>query len=89
MRRSRSEEAFPLDPEIERTLKGLRRQQREKDKQEAEMANRPEQVADTRALREFALPKVTEVPAVIRKPTIDANNFEIKPAILQMIQTSV
>ncbi|XP_061981417.1 uncharacterized protein LOC133701500 [Populus nigra] len=47
----------------------------------------PEQ--DTRALRDFALPQVTGICYVIRKPKIEANNFEIKPAILQMIQTSI
>ncbi|XP_022898454.1 uncharacterized protein LOC111411971 [Olea europaea var. sylvestris] len=44
---------------------------------------------DTRALRDFALPQVTGINSVIRKPSIAANNFEIKPAILQMIQTSI
>jgi hypothetical protein len=47
----------------------------------------PEQ--DTWALKDFALPQVTGIRLVIKKPRIEANNFEIKPVILQIIQTSV
>jgi hypothetical protein len=44
---------------------------------------------DIRALRDFAPPRVMGIRSVIRKPRIEANNFEITPTILQMIQTSV
>jgi len=41
------------------------------------------------ALRDFALSQVTGIRSVIKKPRIEANNFEIKLELLQMIQTSV
>ena len=43
---------------------------------------------DERTLREYVLPNVGEVHSAIRKPTIAANNFEIKAGTLQMVQSS-
>ncbi|XP_052177591.1 uncharacterized protein LOC127791654 [Diospyros lotus] len=42
-----------------------------------------------RALRDYAMPSIQETPSGITRPSIGANNFEIKPAIIQMIQISV
>ena len=42
-----------------------------------------------RALRDYAVPSINGADSSIRTPPIAANNFEIKPAIIQMIQTSV
>jgi hypothetical protein len=53
------------------------------------MADNENPGQDTWALRDFALPQVTWICLVIKKPKIKANNFEIKPAILQMVQPSV
>ena len=81
MRKTRSEESFIYDPEIEKTLRQLRKYHKETMAAERQM--------DNRALREFALPQASGRPTAIRKPTIAANNFEIKPALLQMIQSSL
>ena len=43
----------------------------------------PVHAENTRALRDYALPTVGNASAIGR-PTIAANNFEIKPAIIQM-----
>lgn len=42
-----------------------------------------------RALRDYAMPSVIGNTSSIRWPAIQANNFEIKPTIIQMIQHSV
>ena len=93
MQRRGAEELIDFDPEIERTLRRIRRERKEK------MAvNEGDEVMDIapvqehnndRPLYEYARPLVTGLHSSIRRPTVQANNFEIKPAIIQMIQTSV
>ena len=89
MRSNKNQSLLPYNSEIERTARGLRKKTRETQNSSGIMADNENPEQDTRVLRDFALPQVTGIRSVIRKPRIKANNFEIKPAILQMIQTSI
>ncbi|HEX7902236.1 MAG TPA: hypothetical protein VF487_00055, partial [Chitinophagaceae bacterium] len=41
---------------------------------------------DQKPLRDYAMPNVTDIQSSIRRPAINANTFEIKPATIQMLQ---
>jgi len=43
-------------------------------------------MAEERALREYAIPSSNEPYAVIMYPTVEDNNFEIKPALIYLVQ---
>ena len=93
MRRSRSAELLPIDPEIERTFHQLRRENRkEREVQEITMAdNQNNQLQNVnqnigRPLRDYTIP-IVQGPA-IRRPAIAANNFELKPSLIQMVQSN-
>ena len=45
-------------------------------------------VADNRPLREYVVLSIIGLGSSVIRPNIQANNFEIKPIILQMIQNS-
>ena len=42
-----------------------------------------------RTLMEYAQPSIDGNASCIRKPTVQANNFELKPSYVNMIQNSV
>ena len=73
-------------PELTRFEKENRRRSRE---EASIMANEENQVADTRVLLDTSMPGLGGARQSITRPNIEANNFEIKPALLQMIQSSV
>ena len=85
MSRARSGELVPLDPEIERTLRRIKKENQEVPVETNTMA----ECADTRALRDYATPSANGFEMSIRNPTIQANNFEIKLGTIQMIHNSV
>lgn len=83
--RSQSLTLIPLDPEIERTLHKLNKLKRGKDvilAKPSHMAKEPKPVKD------YDVPSVVASPSSIRHRTIDANNFEIRLAIISMIHQS-
>jgi len=43
-------------------------------------------MAEERTLKEYATPSTEEPHAIIVYPTIEGNNFEIKPALIYLVQ---
>ena len=90
MRRTRSQELVPINLDINKTLRRLNQEQKqlvlEEESAMGEENNGENQVPN-QTLKYYYIPNV-EISS-IRRPTIQANNFEIKPAIIQMIQSSV
>ena len=87
MHHSKSYELLPLDLQIKQTCRQNRNERREERHQafqqpQEAMDDAGERNNDNRALRDYALPKVIGIKSMIRKLTIQANNFEIKPATL-------
>ncbi|XP_075515330.1 uncharacterized protein LOC142549969 [Primulina tabacum] len=91
----------PLDLEIESTLRSIRRARRNNDltlefesEAESELDRKPEveEMAgeeDNRTLMELQRPAFGGYGSSIVRPTIQANTFELKPGIIQMIQLQV
>lgn len=70
---------LPLDPEIERTLRKKRKEIRD---QKAAMV----QEGDKVLLRDLWIPVNQGGSADVVQPAIQANNFELKPALINMVQ---
>ena len=73
-----------FDPEIERTLLQLKKEKKEANTSLSNMADQ-----EQKALKDYAMPSVNGAISSIRRLAIQANNFEIKPATIQMIQQIV
>ena len=67
-----------FDPEIERTLRQLKKEK--KKETNTSLSNMVDQ--EQKALRDYAMPSVNGATSSIRRLAIQANNFEIKPAII-------
>lgn len=78
--RSKGKNLEKLNPEIEKSCKKNRKEKRAKDRKI--MA---EEEARNRALEEYTMPNLNNNLSSIVRPNVDANNFKIKPAIIQMI----
>ena len=96
MHRRPEADLLPLDTGIERTLKNLRRitsaesinmeNQRErlqaipKEEEEVERPQRPN------TIKEYLRLIIQEEYSAVRQPSIEANNFELKPTLITMVQ---
>ena len=96
MHRKPEADMLPLDTEIGRTLQNLRKitvvesrsmeNQRErlqaipKEEEEVERNQRPNTMED------FWRPIIQEEYSAVRQPAIEANNFELKPTLITMVQ---
>ena len=86
---------LPLDTEIERTLKNLRKATSAKYKSmtnqrerlqtilEEEETKRPQR---PNTMEEFWRPIIQEEYSAVRQPPIEANNFELKLSLITMVQ---
>ena len=69
-----------FDPEIERILHRLRQEQRQRGDQQEDMAE------NQMTLSDYAMPNIDGARTSIVRPTVNANNFEIKHGPIQMVQ---
>ena len=94
MHRKQNIDLIPADTELERTLRSLRKTKRAENSAMAEerqdhtegqrtTARRPP-ITDT--MEDFWRPIIQDEYSAIRQPTVDANNFELKPALVTMVQ---
>ena len=73
-----------LNPEIEKCCKKNRKEKRAKDRK-IMAEDQAVQQARNRALQEYTMPNPGDNLSSIMRPIVDANNFEIKPEIIQMV----
>ncbi|CAL1389167.1 unnamed protein product [Linum trigynum] len=85
MTRNHQRGLVDLDPEIERTLCQRRTEQQV---QPHTMADEHAEV-NNRTMSDYARPTLDGTHSSIRRPNIEANNFEIKTGMLHMIQNRV
>ena len=88
-------ELLPLDTEIERTLKNLRKATSAEDRSMANQIERLQIISEEEeaerqhrpnTMEEFLRPIIQEEYSVVRQSPIEANNFELKPALITMVQ---
>ena len=90
----------PFDLEIEGTFHKLRNLVEKKlspKNQLVEMEETPAPIGpvgavgveNPRTLMKYVQPSIDETKSCIRKPQVQANNFELKPSYVNMIQNSV
>ena len=94
MHKKQDSDLFPVDTELERTLRGLRKTKRAKratmadernDKRiEQRTASGSPHLQDT--MEDFWRLVIQEEYSTIGQPTVDANNFELKLALITMVQ---
>ena len=94
MHRKQGAELLPLDTEINKTLRGLRKvksaeiadmaDERVTQAINQEFAAEVSQERDT--MEDFWRLVIQHEYSAVRQPAIDANNFELKPALITMVQ---
>ena len=86
---------LPLYTKIERTLKNLRKATSAEDRSMANQIERLQTILEEEeverpqrpnTMEEFWRPMIQEEYYAVRQPPIEANNFELKPALITMVQ---
>ena len=93
MHRKQDSDLLPSDTELERTLKSLRKTKRAENATMADERHDQTEEQRTTAIRppmidtmdDFWRPIIQEEYSAIRQPTVDANNFELKLALITMV----
>ena len=94
MHRKQNTDLIPADTELEKTLRSLRKikkaenstmadERQDQNEVHREAVRRPP-IADT--MEDLWKPIIQDEYSAIRQPAIDANNFELKPALISMVQ---
>ena len=85
MHRKSEADLLPLDTEIEITLRNLRNitSRLQAIPEEEEEVERPQRL---NTMEDFWRPIIQEEYSVVRQSAIEANNFELKPALITMVQ---
>ena len=94
MHRKQGSDPIPVDTELERTLRSLRKTKRvenaaraeERHDQTEEQRTTARRSPITDTMEDFWRPIIQEEYSAIKQPTVDANNFELQPALITMVQ---
>ena len=94
MHRKQDSDLILADTELERTLMSLRKKKRaenaamadERHDQTAEQRTTTRRPPITDTVEDFWRPIIQEEYSAIRQPTVNANNFELKQALITMVQ---
>ena len=94
MHRKKDSDLFPADTEMERTLRSLRKTKRaentamtdERHDQTEEHRTAARRPPIINTMEDFWRPIIQEEYSTIRQPTVDANNFELKLALITILQ---
>ena len=93
MHRKPESDLSTLDIELERTLRNLRKVKRageatmadERINQTVEQETTAERLQRQDTMEDFWRPVIQEEYSAVRQPTVEANNFELKPALITMV----
>ena len=94
MHRKPESDLSSLDTELERTLRNLRKVKRageatmadERINQTVEQETAAERLQRQDTMDDFWRPVIQAKYSVVRQPTMEANNFEMKPSLITMVQ---
>jgi len=80
-RNQRDQVLILLDHEVEAAARQHSEEARKRKKTEASMA-----APDPRGLRDYALPQASGITSSIVNPTVEANHFELSPALITFVE---
>ena len=94
MHRKPDLDLFPVDTKLERTLRSLRKVNRaekatmvdERIDQTVEQDTAAERPPMQDTMEDFWRPVIQAEYSAVKQPVVDSNNFELKPALITMVQ---